>query len=511
MGKSYGHNLAESVSVSTKSMTTITCEPGHIAAARARSSALLRWMALWIAAALFCGGEAALAVTLQEAEARQAEAKGAGAAQLSPRQFERGTEALEKARETQNAEQRADAADRAMQAFDAALANSGTARETLGTSLASREAADKAGAPRAAADDWERAEKLLDEALSAVERDNLEKATDRGDRATELYEAAELTALKTRYLGDARNAIAEAEQAKAEKFAPRSLAGATARLDKATARLEEDRSATGDATTLAQAAVYQARLAIYITQQAQRVREKEATVEDLLLDSQARMARLAEAAGTSADFSAGADTAAAEIQAELERLKALESDLEQARLQVAGLEEEIRELDKKLGNTSAERRNLMRVVQANLRSREQFEQVQALFSKNEAEALRNGDDVIVRLVGLRFPSGSARLDSTARSLLNRLQTAIDIYPRCKVRVEGHTDSSGSPGANQSLSQKRATAVADHLVEINAIQPLRITAAGYGDSRPVTNNRTAEGRARNRRIDVVIITKPKDNF
>jgi outer membrane protein OmpA-like peptidoglycan-associated protein len=115
------------------------------------------------------------------------------------------------------------------------------------------------------------------------------------------------------------------------------------------------------------------------------------------------------------------------------------------------------------------------------------------------------------MVGLTFPSGSSRLDDSGRGLIDRLQEALEIYPRSQVRVEGHTDSSGSPGANQSLSQKRATAVASYLIESAGLQAFRVNAMGYGDTRPVTSNRTAAGRAQNRRIDVVIITKPPDTF
>lgn len=446
------------------------------------------------------------AATLQEAEARQTEAEASQAALLSPTSYLRGTEALQQARETAGGKRRLQSIDAALSAFDAALNTAATAREVLSGALASRGAANEAEAFRLAATDWARAEKSFNDAVRALERGKVPAAQQRGGRAMELYQVAELSALKARYLGAARNAILDADRVKADRLAPRSFLRAQELLAKAETALANNRDRTAEPAALANDAAYQARLAIYIAGQAQRIRAKDASVEDLILENQAVIGRLAETAGTSDDFSAGYATAETQLRDQLERLPVLESELEQSRRQVAGLEDEIRELDQRLGSTSAERRDLMRRVEANARVREQFAVVETLFTPEEAVVLRNGDDLILRMVSLRFPSGSARLDDQARALLSRLESAIDIFPRCQVRVEGHTDSSGRPQLNQTLSQKRAKAVADYLVETTGIQEFRVQAAGYGDSRPVTSNRTREGRAQNRRIDVVIVPK-----
>jgi outer membrane protein OmpA-like peptidoglycan-associated protein len=70
-------------------------------------------------------------------------------------------------------------------------------------------------------------------------------------------------------------------------------------------------------------------------------------------------------------------------------------------------------------------------------------------------------------------------------------------------VEGHTDSHGSDQTNLSLSQQRAMAVRGYLMNSMALNPQLITAVGYGESQPVANNETPEGRRRNRRIDIRI--------
>jgi OOP family OmpA-OmpF porin len=71
-----------------------------------------------------------------------------------------------------------------------------------------------------------------------------------------------------------------------------------------------------------------------------------------------------------------------------------------------------------------------------------------------------------------------------------------------VRVEGHTDSQGSESYNQALSERRANTVLNYLVS-NGIDGDRLSASGFGENSPVADNATAEGRARNRRVDLVV--------
>ena len=98
-----------------------------------------------------------------------------------------------------------------------------------------------------------------------------------------------------------------------------------------------------------------------------------------------------------------------------------------------------------------------------------------------------------------FKYGSAELDTESAPLLN---TGADIANRCpavKFNVEGHTDSVGSRGYNQRLSEERAKSVVDYLAA-KGVAAARIQSAGYGKERPVAPNETEEGRAKNRRIE-----------
>ena len=116
---------------------------------------------------------------------------------------------------------------------------------------------------------------------------------------------------------------------------------------------------------------------------------------------------------------------------------------------------------------------------------------------------RQGDDIIVRVQGLAFAPGSAKLTASANPMLEKLRDVVAIYPRALYAVEGHTDSTGDSAANQRLSQSRADAVRNYMVERLQVSPGRVTAIGYGDSRPIAKNESEEGRRQNRRIDLVI--------
>ena len=90
-----------------------------------------------------------------------------------------------------------------------------------------------------------------------------------------------------------------------------------------------------------------------------------------------------------------------------------------------------------------------------------------------------------------------------------LQKAIDFikkYPGNKVAIEGHTDDKGSAKYNQGLSERRAAAVKDYLVKKGGVDGSRMTTAGYGESRPIADNKTKKGQFENRRVEIVILSE-----
>jgi len=95
------------------------------------------------------------------------------------------------------------------------------------------------------------------------------------------------------------------------------------------------------------------------------------------------------------------------------------------------------------------------------------------------------------------------------SEIAELQKAVRFirkYPGAKIRLEGHTDSIATEEYNQRLSERRADAVRDYLVKEGACAAANTTTVGYGETRPVASNDTEEGRAQNRRVEVLILSE-----
>jgi outer membrane protein OmpA-like peptidoglycan-associated protein len=101
-----------------------------------------------------------------------------------------------------------------------------------------------------------------------------------------------------------------------------------------------------------------------------------------------------------------------------------------------------------------------------------------------------------------FASNKSQLLPGAQKRLDDVASALRDSPR-SIRIEGHTDSVGTDTKNQALSQARAESVMNYLVSQN-ISQTRVTAIGLGSSRPVADNKTAEGRANNRRVEIILL-------
>ena len=105
------------------------------------------------------------------------------------------------------------------------------------------------------------------------------------------------------------------------------------------------------------------------------------------------------------------------------------------------------------------------------------------------------------LDGIVFGSGSATIQEESFPRLDRVVEYMTHMPSSRIRVAGHTDNVGNPRRNQQLSEQRAQAIRQYLVD-HGIDGGRIEAVGYGDTQPVASNDTEEGRQQNRRIEAV---------
>jgi OOP family OmpA-OmpF porin len=114
-------------------------------------------------------------------------------------------------------------------------------------------------------------------------------------------------------------------------------------------------------------------------------------------------------------------------------------------------------------------------------------------------------EAVIELEGVHFDFDKATLKPEAKAILNEAAALLKKHERVVVEVAGHTDSKGSEVYNQGLSERRANAVRDYLTS-KGVKASRLTAKGYGESRPVASNDTDAGRAENRRVELVILDR-----
>ncbi|MCP4044664.1 MAG: OmpA family protein, partial [Gammaproteobacteria bacterium] len=132
------------------------------------------------------------------------------------------------------------------------------------------------------------------------------------------------------------------------------------------------------------------------------------------------------------------------------------------------------------------------------------QQVTSLTRQLENLQLRETESgVVVTLGDVLFASGQAQLVEGGRSSLEEVVDLLQTEPDKKIRVEGHTDSSGNSDANLLLSEQRAQAVREALVSLGVASE-RVSALGMGEDFPIASNEDEDGRARNRRVDVILL-------
>jgi outer membrane protein OmpA-like peptidoglycan-associated protein len=128
---------------------------------------------------------------------------------------------------------------------------------------------------------------------------------------------------------------------------------------------------------------------------------------------------------------------------------------------------------------------------------------------NAALPTRNSDRGLISEVGgVQFATGTADTDSSAREGLARFSGIVSSYPGLRFNVEGHTDNVGGAALNKELSLRRAITVRDYLIA-QGLPASSIDVAGHGFEAPIGDNSTADGRTRNRRVEIVVSGGPLD--
>lgn len=451
---------------------------------------------------------AALAAAVEQGRAEQLDV-------LAPRTFAAAVQASQNASREAERGRSAERIAARVQEGEAALQKARTVAENAKQSLAgvikTRQDALVADAPKFAPDAWAKANDRFLQAMRENESGDLPNAQKRAAEAEVLLREAELIGIKGGILNEARNLIAQADQAKVARYAPRTLQSAKRHLAEAEQEINRNRYDVSNPKRLAAQARYDVRHATYLAQQIEKVLQQEKSdqggIEALILSWEEPLERIAADMELDIRFDEGQQGPMKELgefaQQQAQEMRRLKTELQDRDEQIAALSDQLKRLESRLGGESQERIALQRQVDAQARLRANIAAIEASFTSDEARVFRQGGDVVVSLMGINFPSGRSTIEASSAPLMRKVQQALALFPDASILIEGHTDANGSDSANLILSQDRADAVKQYLVSQFGANAEKISSIGYGEARPVATNETAAGRARNRRIDLVI--------
>ncbi|HEX3374963.1 MAG TPA: OmpA family protein [Edaphobacter sp.] len=274
-------------------------------------------------------------------------------------------------------------------------------------------------------------------------------------------------------LYQANNAVRIAQAAEADKYAPEIMKEAMQDLQNATSISQSKKGNRMLEITFARQAVQRAEDARLVTLRRQAA-ERQQNADNAKRDAEAQ----AQQSQLQAQQAA--------LAAERARAAQAEADADRARAEAAAAEAQARAA---AANKSASDANAVREkLRAQLNS--------VLATSESARGL------IVNMSDVLFDTGKYTLKPTTQISLAKVSGILQAYPGLKVQVEGYTDSVGSEEYNQKLSENRADAVRNFLLT-QGVAEANITSSGYGKAKPVADNATAQGRAQNRRVQLVV--------
>ena len=337
-------------------------------------------------------------------------------------------------------------------------------QDTLPSVLQAREDAIKAKAPDIVGNDFRAADKELRRVGADIEDNDKVPALKKRGKIESDYRSAEFNALKRSYLGQVMTTKELAEKEGASQYASKTLSAFNNKLKESDEYISGHRQ---DKTGLAN-------LQLVMTADA-----------DHLL----KVTRESKATG-----SKNGEAIVLNREAEEQRIAATQKALEQTRAELLATEA-----------TLASTRTKAESLAAQKSLQDRIKGVKSNFGGKEAEVMQQGSNIILRLKGLDFATGSANIKTHDYALLNKVRDVITAFSPAIVNIVGHTDGKGKAALNKTLSTERAMAVKMYL-EANLGQSSGVAfgdVSGMGDEQPLASNKTAAGRAKNRRVDVTI--------
>ncbi|KAA3633051.1 MAG: hypothetical protein DWP97_09940, partial [Calditrichaeota bacterium] len=425
----------------------------------------------------------------------------------------------------------------------------------LSENLDQRKRAQTAKAPTLVTELYIEAETQFKKATKKVESGDVKNGLKEAQKAMPLFSTAELEAVRKDILGKADQLIEKSLADDAGKYALATLDKAKTARKKADMILTKDRYERDESLKEADRAEYEARHASNIALSVRAINKNDQAWEKLMLIYEIQMNRIGKEIGLQyLPFDNGplaaADTLIAYINNLQSKNQTLSSKTENIQSEmkdfsgtvVSNLQNSLskfnaetdsndpvtltQELDKQIESMIADKKDLQESLNtktgqlrdlraqhgevedqlaARVKREQKFKKAKQILNPSEGEVLFNSsNDIVLRLTGISFDVNKSNIKDNHMPLLGKVEEVIKMFPDALIRIEGHTDDRGEPSRNITLSEKRALAVMTYLRQSLLIPASRISSVGYGADHPVASNQSSEGRAKNRRIDVIIM-------
>lgn len=199
------------------------------------------------------------------------------------------------------------------------------------------------------------------------------------------------------------------------------------------------------------------------------------------------------------------ETAATQIVLQRQKISSLETDVTKSEKALTTVQDRLGQEERNAADgraNLAERDADLNRAQGRIDVQQALEKSRSQFSKNEAEAYQQGDNLLIRLKSMNFEVGRSEVPATSTALLAKVLDVAKTLNAQQITVEGHTDSVGTAELNQKLSEDRAKSVASYL-KSNGVQGTEVVSEGKGFENPIASNKSKAGRAQNRRVDILI--------
>lgn len=378
-------------------------------------------------------------------------------------------------------------------------------------------------------EEFEKAQKLIDRGIRIMEDGRVDKAIVIAQKAEKIYQESELTAIKHFKLGRVWDLLKQADISNAQKYAPEALKKAQEQARLAEMAIEKNRYDNVEIPKIILQAEYEASHSIYLANRVRHAQERKMTMENLFVEMEEPLNEIADALGAAIGFSQGVDMAVENIVSVAQRLRnecstmtssayTCESELRKLadvnrkkkqllnkkEERIAEYETQVASLEKKVAElTQTVSSKIHKAEELNARM-QKVESLRSFLDPDQSQILIDSSGkVTIRLTGLKFSSGRSSIKPRYFKLLSNVRRVISEFPENKIIIEGHTDSKGSDEDNRKLSSQRAASVKKYLINGSNISGSHIDIIGYGESRPIADNKTRKGQKQNRRIDIVI--------